>query len=133
MGGKNCVIVDSDADPDEVVPALVASAFNYAGQKCSAAARVLCHEAIHDTLVERLAGAVELLEVGPAESLSTEVPAVIEPDSRDRHARFAVRRRAGSRQASATFLATASTRPPPCSPTCRRTPRSCAPRSSRRC
>ena len=50
MGGKNCVIVDSDADLDEVVPALVKSAFNYAGQKCSAAARVLAHEAIHDAL-----------------------------------------------------------------------------------
>ena len=37
MGGKNCVIVDSDADLDEVVPALVRSAFAYAGQKCSAA------------------------------------------------------------------------------------------------
>ena len=58
MGGKNCVIVDSDADLDEAVPALVQSAFVYAGQKCSAAARVLCHEAIHDALVERLAGAV---------------------------------------------------------------------------
>ena len=97
MGGKNCVIVDSDADPDEVVPALVASAFDYAGQKCSAAARVLCHEAIHDQLVERLAGAVELLEVGPASSLSTEVPAVIEAESRERHARFAGRRRPGRR------------------------------------
>jgi RHH-type proline utilization regulon transcriptional repressor/proline dehydrogenase/delta 1-pyrroline-5-carboxylate dehydrogenase len=42
------VIVDSDADLDDVVPALVKSAFNYAGQKCSAAARVLGHEAIHD-------------------------------------------------------------------------------------
>ena len=89
MGGKNCVIVDSDADPDEVVPALVASAFTYAGQKCSAAARVLCHEAIHDTIVERLAGAVSLLEVGPASSLATEVPAVIEAESRERHAKFA--------------------------------------------
>ena len=56
MGGKNCVIVDSDADLDEVVPALVKSAFNYAGQKCSAAARVLAHEAIHDALVERPGG-----------------------------------------------------------------------------
>ena len=56
MGGKNCVIVDADADLDEVVPALVRSAFVYAGQKCSAAARVLCHEAVHDGLIERLAG-----------------------------------------------------------------------------
>jgi RHH-type proline utilization regulon transcriptional repressor/proline dehydrogenase/delta 1-pyrroline-5-carboxylate dehydrogenase len=89
MGGKNCVIVDSDADPDEVVPALVASAFTFAGQKCSAAARVMAHESIHDALVERLAGAVELLEVGPAESLATEVPAVIEAEAQARHARFA--------------------------------------------
>src|ERR1044072_2317792 len=66
MGGKNCVIVDSDADLDDVVPALVKSAFNYAGQKSSAAARVLAHEAIHDGLVERLAGAVEVLHVGQA-------------------------------------------------------------------
>src|SRR5439155_190092 len=36
MGGKNCVIVDSDADLDEAVPAIVRSAFVYAGQKCSA-------------------------------------------------------------------------------------------------
>jgi RHH-type transcriptional regulator, proline utilization regulon repressor / proline dehydrogenase / delta 1-pyrroline-5-carboxylate dehydrogenase len=66
MGGKNCIIVDSDADLDDVVPALVRSAFIYAGQKCSAAARVLVHEAIHDGLVERLAGAVEVLGVGQA-------------------------------------------------------------------
>ena len=45
MGGKNCVIVDADADLDEAVPAIVDSAFAYAGQKCSAAARVLAHEA----------------------------------------------------------------------------------------
>jgi RHH-type proline utilization regulon transcriptional repressor/proline dehydrogenase/delta 1-pyrroline-5-carboxylate dehydrogenase len=89
MGGKNCVIVDSDADPDEVVPALVASAFTFAGQKCSAAARVLAHEAIHDALVDRLAGAVSLLEVAPAERLSVDVPAVIEPESVARHQRFA--------------------------------------------
>ncbi len=89
MGGKNCVIVDSDADLDEVVPALVASAFTYAGQKCSAAARVLVHEAIHDALVDRLAGATELLEVSAAERLSVDVPAVIEAEALERHARFA--------------------------------------------
>ena len=66
MGGKNCVIVDSDADLDDVVPALIKSAFGYAGQKCSAAARVLVARGIHDTLLERLAGAVEVLQVGQA-------------------------------------------------------------------
>jgi RHH-type proline utilization regulon transcriptional repressor/proline dehydrogenase/delta 1-pyrroline-5-carboxylate dehydrogenase len=89
MGGKNCVIVDSDADLDDVVPALVRSAFIYAGQKCSAAARVLVHEAIHDALVERLAGAVEVLEVGQAEDLSIDVPPVIEREAQERVARYA--------------------------------------------
>jgi len=88
MGGKNCVIVDSDADLDEVVPALVHSAFDYAGQKCSAASRLLVHEAIHDPLVERLVGAIEVLEVGPAERMSVDVPAVIEQESMERHRRY---------------------------------------------
>jgi RHH-type proline utilization regulon transcriptional repressor/proline dehydrogenase/delta 1-pyrroline-5-carboxylate dehydrogenase len=88
MGGKNCVIVDSDADLDEVVPALVTSAYLYAGQKCSAAARVLVHEAIHDALLERLAGAVEVLDVGQAERLGIDVPPVIEQASQERVARY---------------------------------------------
>ena len=89
MGGKNCIIVDADADLDEVVPGLVRSAFVYAGQKCSAAARVLCHEAIHDGLVERLAGAVSVLEVGQAERLDIDVPPVIEQEAQERVARYA--------------------------------------------
>ena len=114
MGGKNCVIVDADADPDEVVPALVASAFAYAGQKCSAAARVLCHEAIHDRLVDRLAGAIELLEVAPADRMSVDVPAVIEADARDRHARFAdLAAREGRVAASVTDLPSGGFYAPP--------------------
>ncbi len=54
MGGKNCVLVDADADLDDAVPAILKSAFGYAGQKCSAAARVLVHERAADALVERL-------------------------------------------------------------------------------
>ena len=88
MGGKNCVIVDSDADLDEAVPEIVHSAFIYAGQKCSAAARVLVHEAAADTLVERLAGAVSVLGVGQAESFATEVPPVIERDAQGRVLRY---------------------------------------------
>jgi RHH-type proline utilization regulon transcriptional repressor/proline dehydrogenase/delta 1-pyrroline-5-carboxylate dehydrogenase len=90
MGGKNCVIVDSDADLDDVVPALIKSAFNYAGQKCSAAARVLAHEAIHDALVERMAGAVEVLNVGQASDPEVDLGPVIERDAQERVARYAV-------------------------------------------
>jgi RHH-type proline utilization regulon transcriptional repressor/proline dehydrogenase/delta 1-pyrroline-5-carboxylate dehydrogenase len=88
LGGKNCVIVDADADLDDAVPAIVSSAFVYAGQKCSAAARVLVHEAISDTLIERIAGAVEVLVVGQAEQLGTDVPPVIERSAQERVARY---------------------------------------------
>jgi RHH-type transcriptional regulator, proline utilization regulon repressor / proline dehydrogenase / delta 1-pyrroline-5-carboxylate dehydrogenase len=89
MGGKNCVIVDSDADLDEAVPAIIRSAFVYAGQKCSAASRVLAHERVADALIERLAGAVEVLAVGQADDFATEVPPVIEQEAQERVARYA--------------------------------------------
>jgi RHH-type proline utilization regulon transcriptional repressor/proline dehydrogenase/delta 1-pyrroline-5-carboxylate dehydrogenase len=91
MGGKNCVIVDADADLDEAVPAIVGSAFAYAGQKCSAAARVLVHEAAAEPLLERLAGAVDLLVTGPADDLGSDVPALIERAARERVDAYAAR------------------------------------------
>jgi RHH-type proline utilization regulon transcriptional repressor/proline dehydrogenase/delta 1-pyrroline-5-carboxylate dehydrogenase len=84
MGGKNCVLVDADADLDEAVPAIIRSAFGYAGQKCSAAARVLAHERIADTLVERLAGATAALRVGQADDFAADVPPVIEREAQER-------------------------------------------------
>ncbi len=89
LGGKNCVIVHSDADLDEAVPGIVSSAFVYAGQKCSAAARVLVHEAIADQLIERVAGAVRVLVVGQADQLGTDVPPVIERAAQERVDRYA--------------------------------------------
>jgi RHH-type proline utilization regulon transcriptional repressor/proline dehydrogenase/delta 1-pyrroline-5-carboxylate dehydrogenase len=88
LGGKNCVLVDADADLDEAVPAIVSSAFVYAGQKCSAAARVLVHEAIADQLIERIAGAARVLVVGQASELGTDVPPVIERSAQERVDRY---------------------------------------------
>ncbi|MFN2461005.1 MAG: L-glutamate gamma-semialdehyde dehydrogenase [Candidatus Velthaea sp.] len=53
MGGKNALIVDADADLDQAVPITVASAFGYAGQKCSACSRVV-EAPIYDGFVEAL-------------------------------------------------------------------------------
>jgi RHH-type transcriptional regulator, proline utilization regulon repressor / proline dehydrogenase / delta 1-pyrroline-5-carboxylate dehydrogenase len=89
LGGKNCVIVDADADLDEAVPAIVSSAFHYAGQKCSAVSRVLVAEVIADELIERVAGATEVLVVGQAAELGTEVPPVIERAAQARVNRYA--------------------------------------------
>ncbi len=84
LGGKNCVLVDADADLDDVVPAALYSAFGFAGQKCSAASRLLVHERVAESLSQRLAGALETQRVGPAWEFATDVPAVIEPEARDR-------------------------------------------------
>lgn len=84
MGGKNCIIVDADADLDDVVPAALASAFGFAGQKCSAASRLLVHERVVDVLAERLNGSLETLLVGQAETFGVDVPPLIEASSRDR-------------------------------------------------
>jgi RHH-type proline utilization regulon transcriptional repressor/proline dehydrogenase/delta 1-pyrroline-5-carboxylate dehydrogenase len=84
MGGKNCIIVDADADLDDVVPAVLASAFGFAGQKCSAASRLLVHERVAEHLRERLAGALETVLVGQAEDFGTDVPPLIESASQRR-------------------------------------------------
>jgi RHH-type transcriptional regulator, proline utilization regulon repressor / proline dehydrogenase / delta 1-pyrroline-5-carboxylate dehydrogenase len=89
LGGKNCVLVDSDVDLDEAVPAVVRSAYGYGGQKCSAASRALVHEGVADRFAERLAGAVEILRVGPADDFATEVPALIDPDAVAKFGRYA--------------------------------------------
>jgi RHH-type proline utilization regulon transcriptional repressor/proline dehydrogenase/delta 1-pyrroline-5-carboxylate dehydrogenase len=81
MGGKNAIVVDSDADLDEAVPAIVQSAFSYAGQKCSAAARVIAVGPVHDSLVERLAGAAQLVPIGHPRNLETVVGPVIDEDA----------------------------------------------------
>ena len=101
MGGKNAIIVDSDADLDDVVPALLKSAFAFAGQKCSAASRALVHAAIADELAERMAGAVTTLRVGPAADFATDVPPVIDVAAQQKIQRYI---------ASATPLAQAQAR-----------------------
>jgi RHH-type proline utilization regulon transcriptional repressor/proline dehydrogenase/delta 1-pyrroline-5-carboxylate dehydrogenase len=88
MGGKNAIVVDTDADLDQAVPAIVASAFGYAGQKCSAAARVIGVGPIFDELVERLVGAVELIGLGHPRELRTAVGPVIDEDAWKRVRRY---------------------------------------------
>jgi RHH-type proline utilization regulon transcriptional repressor/proline dehydrogenase/delta 1-pyrroline-5-carboxylate dehydrogenase len=88
LGGKNCIIVDSDADLDDAVPAIVHSAFGFAGQKCSAASRVIAHEAIADALIERLRGAIEVLRVDQADRFDSDVPPVIERSAQERVLRY---------------------------------------------
>jgi RHH-type proline utilization regulon transcriptional repressor/proline dehydrogenase/delta 1-pyrroline-5-carboxylate dehydrogenase len=68
MGGKNALIVDSDADLDEAVSGAVASAFAYSGQKCSALSRLIVLADAYDRFMERLIAATASLPIGPAEA-----------------------------------------------------------------
>jgi RHH-type transcriptional regulator, proline utilization regulon repressor / proline dehydrogenase / delta 1-pyrroline-5-carboxylate dehydrogenase len=68
MGGKNAIIIDSDADLDEAVLGTVQSAFGYQGQKCSACSRVIVLEAIYSQFVSRLIEATRSLHIGAPEN-----------------------------------------------------------------
>ncbi|MFM7136443.1 MAG: aldehyde dehydrogenase family protein, partial [Planctomycetota bacterium] len=84
LGGKNAIIVDDDADLDEAVVGVVASAFGFQGQKCSACSRVIVLDHVHDAFVARLAAAVASLGVGPAADPGTRVGPVVDEEARDR-------------------------------------------------
>jgi RHH-type proline utilization regulon transcriptional repressor/proline dehydrogenase/delta 1-pyrroline-5-carboxylate dehydrogenase len=77
-GGQNCMVVDSSALIEQVVQDAVASAFEAAGQRCSAL-RVLCvQDDIADVLLSRLKGAMSELRVGPPAHLHTDVGPLID-------------------------------------------------------
>ncbi len=80
-GGINAMIVDSTALPEQVIDAVVQSAFRSAGQRCSAL-RLLCvHEGIADGVIEMLRGALAELKVGDPADLATDVGPVIDGEA----------------------------------------------------
>jgi RHH-type proline utilization regulon transcriptional repressor/proline dehydrogenase/delta 1-pyrroline-5-carboxylate dehydrogenase len=84
MGGKNAMIVDSDADVDEAVPAIIYSAFGYQGQKCSALSRLIVLTENYDRVLERLIEAARDLQAGPPEEAGTILGPVIDKAAYDR-------------------------------------------------
>ena len=88
MGGKNAVIIDSDADLDEAVHYVIDSAFGYQGQKCSAASRLILVREVHDRFLSRLAEATRSLNIGPPEDPRHAIGPVIEQEAQDRIFRY---------------------------------------------
>ncbi len=78
MGGKNAVIIDSDADLDEAIVDTVYSAFGYQGQKCSACSRLIVLEENYSRVVDRLLSAAASLRVGNPEDPGITVGPVID-------------------------------------------------------
>jgi 1-pyrroline-5-carboxylate dehydrogenase len=64
MGGKDSIIVESDCDLDAAVEGVVASAFGFNGQKCSACSRAIVDATIYDTFCERLRERVGKIKQG---------------------------------------------------------------------
>jgi 1-pyrroline-5-carboxylate dehydrogenase len=64
MGGKDAIIVDSEADVDSAVEGVAQSAFGYQGQKCSACSRAIVDEKVYDQFVEKLKTRVAKINVG---------------------------------------------------------------------
>jgi len=64
MGGKDSILVDRDCDLEKAVDAVVASAFGYQGQKCSACSRAIVHAAVYDEFVRRIVPKVEAIRIG---------------------------------------------------------------------
>jgi len=67
MGGKDAIVVDANSDLDKAVDGVLASAFGYQGQKCSACSRAIVDEKVYDEFVEKLTAKARNLKVGPSE------------------------------------------------------------------
>lgn len=64
MGGKDCIVVDETADIAAATDGVVAAAFGFQGQKCSACSRLIAHKDIYDDLLERAVARSRELTVG---------------------------------------------------------------------
>ncbi len=64
MGGKDCIVVDETADVDLAAEGVVASAFGFQGQKCSACSRLIVHDSLHDELLAKCIERAKKITIG---------------------------------------------------------------------
>ncbi len=103
MGGKNAVIVDSDADLDEAIVDSIYSAFGYQGQKCSALSRLIVLDENYDRVIKRLVEAAASLRVGNPETPGIMVGPVIDETA---YRRMLETIEAGKKEATLAFQGT---------------------------
>lgn len=82
MGGKDAIIVDSEADLDAAAYGVVYSAFGFQGQKCSACSRAIVAADIYDAFLEAIVERTKKLSVGPTTSYDNFMGAVINEKAR---------------------------------------------------
>jgi 1-pyrroline-5-carboxylate dehydrogenase len=77
MGGKDAIIVDSDTDLDDAAAGVVASAFGFQGQKCSACSRAIIHSDVYDSMLQKIVERTEKIKTGDPTEQPTTMSAVI--------------------------------------------------------
>jgi 1-pyrroline-5-carboxylate dehydrogenase len=77
MGGKDAIIVDSEADLEQAVLGVMYSAFGFQGQKCSACSRAIVDESVYDEFLEKLKAKTETITQGPSEDVANYMGPVI--------------------------------------------------------
>ncbi len=82
MGGKDAIIVDSEADLEAAVEGVTVSAFGFQGQKCSACSRAIVAEPVYDEFLARLKDRVERIRVGDPAEAETDMGPVINERAR---------------------------------------------------
>ncbi|MEM6586451.1 MAG: aldehyde dehydrogenase family protein, partial [Pseudomonadota bacterium] len=96
-GGQNAMIVDSSALPEQVVRDVLASAFQSAGQRCSALRVLYLQDDVADQMLEMIRGGFEALTVSHPGDLATDVGPVIDPDAQAALERHVARREASGK------------------------------------
>jgi RHH-type transcriptional regulator, proline utilization regulon repressor / proline dehydrogenase / delta 1-pyrroline-5-carboxylate dehydrogenase len=81
-GGQNAMIVDSSALPEQVTRDVISSAFQSAGQRCSALRVLFVQDEVADGMIAMIAGAMRALKVGDPRELATDVGPVIDGDAK---------------------------------------------------
>jgi alpha-ketoglutaric semialdehyde dehydrogenase len=84
LGGKNAIIVMDDADLDLAVDGIIWSAFGTAGQRCTAASRVIVHRAVYGELQKKLVARAEAMKVGAPWEDDTDIGPVINETAIDK-------------------------------------------------
>jgi 1-pyrroline-5-carboxylate dehydrogenase len=84
MGGKDSIIVDDQADLEAAVLAVVASAFGFQGQKCSACSRAIVVEKVYDKFLEMLRSKVDRIRTGPSDDPANYLGPVVNKASEEK-------------------------------------------------
>ena len=106
-GGLNVMLVDATALPEQVVDDVITSAFQSAGQRCSALRVMYLQDDIADTVIDMLAGAMKELELGDPAAFATDIGPVIDLAARQRLELHQQRMKTEARQLAACELSEA--------------------------